>query len=224
MNTASIANRLYDFAKKVASQKQNTQTSEEDLKDIMGILNDIGFGISGINSGKITIWLVDQDGSKIRPEGYLNHSFPFITLDENGNNDEYVTGWLVQTLSRVRGYVNEKQESIISDLKNIINRSFPLEPIPLTNDGDYLIDTTPNTRCIGGLHGYDFQRQRTRDTDGIHSRTAVHKYCRGLFDFRHVTKDKNVLLCSSCGLRILVPTKVKTYGELRKYMKSKLLC
>lgn len=216
MDAEEVANKLYGIANEYDWNGEDFKLEKEGVDSIIDILTIVGFEPSGLESGTIPVWEVDQDGSRIRPYSKLNSTFPFIVMNEEGEEDSYVTGWINQTIERARRIFEERHKTIDA-LTNIINRSVPLEPILLTSDGDYLVDNTPNTNTIGG---HDFHRARVRDEDKVGGGPDIHKYCRGFVGRIRATKEKDALVCRKCGIRVLFPRTVKTYKDLRRVMKS----
>ena len=49
---------------------------------------------------------------------------------------------------------------------------------------------------------------------------GVHDICTGFVHLREVSKTYNVIQCLLCGLRIVIPAEIKTYGELRSYFRK----
>jgi len=47
---------------------------------------------------------------------------------------------------------------------------------------------------------------------------GTHRFCEGFVDLKQVSEEWNVLHCVGCGLRIIVPIEIRTYGQLRKYL------
>lgn len=51
---------------------------------------------------------------------------------------------------------------------------------------------------------------------------AIHDVCGGWFFIQEISKTHNVLRCHNCGLRIPIPTEIKTYGNLRTWARKRL--
>lgn len=45
----------------------------------------------------------------------------------------------------------------------------------------------------------------------------VHDECRGFVDIRSVSGTHRALVCRACSLRIVIPAKIKTLGDLKKH-------
>ena len=45
----------------------------------------------------------------------------------------------------------------------------------------------------------------------------VHQSCNGFVDLKEVSETHNALLCRCCGLRIVIPKNIDTYGKLRQW-------
>ena len=50
---------------------------------------------------------------------------------------------------------------------------------------------------------------------------GVHEICRGWVDIKPISTTHQALVCRSCGMRILVPASVKTFGDLRSFFNKK---
>lgn len=49
-----------------------------------------------------------------------------------------------------------------------------------------------------------------------------HAICGGIITFHQSSDSWDVLLCSKCGLRIMVPNSIKTFGDLEKHFKDRM--
>lgn len=87
-----------------------------------------------------------------------------------------------------------------------------LKPIRLTKENNYLLE-----------YPSPMLNEHTADKDKLSCCIGLHKTCIGWVDIRKTTPTHNVILCRACGLRITIPNDVKTYGDLRKYINTKLL-
>lgn len=86
-----------------------------------------------------------------------------------------------------------------------------LAPIILTAVGETLIGremgNLKDTNAIFNVqHGEIFE-----------SCIGVHELCTGFIDCKPVSKSHNALLCRRCGLRIVIPIAVSTFGKLRQW-------
>jgi len=59
-------------------------------------------------------------------------------------------------------------------------------------------------------------------TGCVNTCIGVHQHCDGLVDLREVSNTHNAIVCRDCGLRVVVPKGLKTYGSLRHHMSSTL--
>ncbi len=79
-----------------------------------------------------------------------------------------------------------------------------IEPIILTEYGETLFD--------------DMADLGRGDDAVLSGRVGVHRTCAGFIDILSVSKTHKALLCQKCGLRVVVPKEVETYGDLRKHL------
>lgn len=59
---------------------------------------------------------------------------------------------------------------------------------------------------------------RTTDTSELFWE-QIHLVCDGRMNLQTVSPTHRAMHCPKCGLRVIFPKKVGTYGELRKYFK-----
>lgn len=59
------------------------------------------------------------------------------------------------------------------------------------------------------------------DSEELGARVGAHAVCEGVLSLKQVSTTHNVILCDACGLRVPIPNKVKTYGDLREYLARK---
>ncbi len=83
------------------------------------------------------------------------------------------------------------------------------DPIVLTKTGATLINKD------------DSQGELTDDSEFPKaSIIGIHKKCLGYPEIYPDSETHNAIYCHRCGLRIVYPNTVKTYGQLRKYLAS----
>ena len=78
-----------------------------------------------------------------------------------------------------------------------------IEPIVLTEHGET-------------LRGYP--DSRGGDEGELYTCIGVHDVCNCWMDIRRASWTHNALLCRGCGLRVVIPMDVKTYGDLRQHL------
>lgn len=59
--------------------------------------------------------------------------------------------------------------------------------------------------------------QMTEETV-IDEHLIVHDLCQGFVDVLEISDTYKCLRCRHCGLRVVYPKSVKTYGDLKKYL------
>lgn len=69
----------------------------------------------------------------------------------------------------------------------------------------------------------DGNRDISDETTLIFSRVGVHAECHGFINLIPVSETYSVLYCQHCGLRIIIPRKIGTYGDLRKWCVENLM-
>jgi hypothetical protein len=61
------------------------------------------------------------------------------------------------------------------------------------------------------------------DRDEIRSVAGVHKDCGGQFILGYFSERWNNLNCFKCGLKVMIPSRLKTYGDLRVWRKRRIM-
>ena len=128
----------------------------------------------------------------------------------------FATGWLDNMLSYGLGFYN--QEGLHDKLYEQLIKSTPLDPIRLTKEGDFLIESEPKVNWRD-ICPYLVTHTKNEDKIGM----SIHGYCHGWLDLRRTTETHNALFCRACYLRVALPLEIKTYGELRNYIEEQLL-
>jgi hypothetical protein len=82
-----------------------------------------------------------------------------------------------------------------------------MEKIVLTEFGECLLEY-PSTR--------------TSDQDRLRICIGRHEGC-GPADFKPISATHKAIHCRDCGLRVVIPKEIDTYGKLRQYLADKLL-
>ena len=83
-----------------------------------------------------------------------------------------------------------------------------IEPIKLTEFGE-MLESYPDSK-VG-------------DERELSTCIGVHGTCSGWVDIKQVSKTHQAILCRSCNLRVVIPKEIKTYGQLRQYLKKLIL-
>ncbi len=81
-----------------------------------------------------------------------------------------------------------------------------VSPIVLTKFGETLV-----------VH----QNNQDKDDNSELAGLFYHEICMGWIDIKPISDTHRVLRCRNCGLRIVLPGFVKTFGDLREYLKKK---
>ena len=97
-----------------------------------------------------------------------------------------------------------------------VQRNKPLKPIVLDEFGNTLEERTP-----------DFPHEHVIDSDPLQSNrpddlyVGKHGVCGGTFIRLHSSPKYDSLLCRPCTLRVQIPVGIKTYGDLRAFVRRK---
>jgi hypothetical protein len=86
-------------------------------------------------------------------------------------------------------------------------------------------DLIPLTELGESLQPYpkfDGSDYKMLDDNTIGNCMGVHHVCGGFVDLKEVSKTNNAMICRSCGLRVVLPNTVETYGELREWTEKNI--
>lgn len=205
-----IASRFVDLANKYDKWTGIEQLSLDEINVFFEVVSAAGFEAQEVILGKLVGYYLDQDGSKTGETYPINSFCPFKVVSEGGNNYP-ATGWLNQALRCTKR--GESREKIIETICSEIERSIPLQPVQLTSERDFLIESSPSLDS-------NYFVDHTRDNHELGCCVGVHKYCRGFIDRNRATEMHDALVCRRCHLRILFPKETETYGELRQALSS----
>lgn len=88
---------------------------------------------------------------------------------------------------------------------------------PYTKEKDLII-ISGNGEALCAYPGQDMQKERI-----ISSCFALHFICNGWVDLMPVAYGNNAIVCRHCGLRVVIPSSIETFGYLREYVQNGLL-
>lgn len=179
-----------------------------------------GFKPKKIVLGKLLGHYRDQDGSSTGETYPINGLCPFKVISGEDKDDYLATGWLDSAFRRVAmsKHKQEDREELVEVISTEIRQSVPLEPIQLTPEGDLLREYPPSPTTFG----LQYFVKHTTDKSDLKSCVGVHEFCNGWMDLMRVTETHNVIVCRRCHLRVLFPKEVKTYGDLRQALATKV--
>lgn len=212
-----VVNEFVCLVKKYEDWRHKNTLTREEVDILLRTVRCAGFEPQKVICGQIKEFLREQDGSKYDPYPINDHC-AYKVIGANGKDDLLATGWL-DDLSRL---VTENADAdILSRVAQEILNSIPLKPIILTDRGERLLEK-PSSKPSSIWDGfYQYFLQHTRNKDSFTDPIGIHQFCKGEVSLRQVAKGYNALFCPKCGMRILLPTEIKTYGELRKFLSKK---
>lgn len=189
---------------------------EEEEQILRKVLTEVGFRYEALTPGRLVGHYCEQDGSSTGETFPLNELCPFkVTFKRDGRVEDHerATQWLnglMKTAVFSSAWIRRKErEEAALEVARDMEKSTPLPPIQITGEGDALEDYSPP--------GFD---RHSRDENEFNS-TTRHGYCGGYMDRRHSNPENDVIVCRQCYLRVSIPNKIKTYGELRSFMQSR---
>lgn len=194
-------------------QKSTNLSAEEQEQTILEVLRYVGFKATHINLGVSKGNFIDEDGRYTGETFDLNDVSQIKILnqdDENQVAEIWLNNlWRVITPNGSNGYYLSRltPEGIVSALSEAIEKSVQLKPIVLTKYGETLREYPTDN----GNH--------TRDEQKLSSVVGVHDGC-GWVDLKSVSQTHQIILCRACGLRVVIPKSLITYGDLREHFES----
>ncbi|MBD3250853.1 hypothetical protein GF380_00015 [Candidatus Uhrbacteria bacterium] len=197
----------------VESYKDGSLTDIKDWEQVViAILNSAGFEeLVTVTPGECRGNYLDQDGSATGETYSVNPYSKLIVYDQSPFDDEKpsVDSAATQWLDRICRDIKQR------DLKDAASyvlfqcmETRPLEPILLNAFNERLLEYPPNHPM--GKH--------TRDHDELGSCIGIHDICRGWVDLKHISRTHHAIVCRSCGLRVVIPVDIQTYGQLRGWL------
>ncbi len=225
MDTRVIATSFVDFVLERDNWKEVEEMSENGIRIIFDVFTAAGFKPKQIVFGKLRGKYMRQGNEETGETYPINQSCPMKVIGQDGNDDFRATGWL-DCLFRVANNkwpftpltpLNMTCDKVADAVEAEIKRSVPLEPIRLTVEWDILEEYPPK------ISDHTYFVNHTKDDKELKDCVGIHTYCGGWVDRRQATKDQDCLLCRECHLRVLFPEEIKTYGELREFLRRKLL-
>ena len=207
--TVALATQFVDLLKK----RPGFLWTKEDTAFVQRLLVEAGFDVKSVVRGKLVGNYLDDDGSKTGETFPINALCPFKAVGFESGEDYRATIWLDCLCWVPRGnYLGTPTRmEAIQKVSAEIERSVPLVPVQLTPEGDLLKEYPRD----GGFVDH------SRDSNKVSLCVGVHAFCHGWMDRNRATASNDSITCRCCGLRVLFPKKIKTYGELRDHFKSR---
>lgn len=184
-----------------------------DVKDVvLEILEEAGFGHGlciEVDEWKLEHREGDQDGSWGTGRYYQANPLSGLVVYKD---DEVVFPEAIRWLESLWGLVRRGTDA--EEIEGRIVSSRPLEPVTLTQYGEQLRQNPAHPSSVG-------EKNATEETQ-IGQCCPVHDVCNSWMDVKHISETHNALVCRGCGLRVVYPVGVTTYGELRQYLAASL--
>jgi hypothetical protein len=181
-------------------------TEEECTTIVKAVLQQAGFRVLNAMKDKTFRKRRDFDGD-VCGEFTANPHSGYVTCEHREGN-YYASIWLELICSKLlRLYRSSDKETALKFIKKEIARSIPLKPITLTEYGEQLRECPRDFGLV----------DHAKDTDALGFRIGIHDICNGWVDIKIVSATHRALVCRDCHLRVVIPTAVKTYGDLREH-------
>lgn len=211
-----IAARFVDFVRSKDEPWQGvTEFPPEVVRIFADTISAAGFDPHTVVAGTAIGHYRDQDGSRTGETFLINTLCPFKVVTDKGGDYVVATEWLNGAFIMVTDQHHSREE-LINRLVVEIKRSVPLEPVPLTSEGDLLREYPPDDRL--GAPFVDHARDDSVLNIGV---VGLHMYCNGWMDRTKTSATHDAIVCRQCHLRVTFPTEVRTYGELRQALAEK---
>lgn len=186
----------------------------DNLNILLAAVIAAGFEARAVRKGTVSGYFRGPHGEHTTETYVLNAGCRFKVIALDGGDHRLATLWLVGAVANVRMWRdmdNYSREDIIAIMMGVIEDSVPLRPIRLTNENDFLRE-------------FSFKDStHTRDVDDVDHCVGVHADCDGWVERRKKNSTHDQLVCHGCySLHVSFPREVKSYGELRQYLKESL--
>jgi len=91
-----------------------------------------------------------------------------------------------------------------------------MKPIKLTQYGETLLEypRSSYTTCV---------KPKDPEERQLNTCVGIHGVCNGWMDIREVSSTHKAITCRACGLRVVFPESIKTFGALRKFCETVLI-
>lgn len=207
--TIAVATSFVDLVLEHRGWEQISGLPDQEMRVFFDLVEATGLKPEKVAFGWLTGNHLDGLGQTTGRTFEINATCPIMVV--GGNDHFHATGWLDWVFQHVTTWAVRKtpRNQLIEWVANQIELSIPLEPIPLTLDGDFLCEPPPEVP-IGYLV------QHTRDSDRLGAPlVGVHRYCFGDMRRFRATNARDRIVCTRCHMGALFPMSVRTYGELR---------
>ncbi len=225
METNVIARSFVNFVARgdYLNWRRISGLSADEVMILFNIVAAAGFEPKKVIRGKLLGHCREQGGGETGETYLINTYCQYKVVNQDGD-DQGATGWLNSALQLALSSLYPPstwaEEDAIRAVEGEIERSIPLEPIRLTAEGD-LLKEHPRHREYP--HSGNYFVNHTRDGHELgysSSGVGIHVLCKGLVCRIRVSETHDALVCGPGGLRVLFPKKIKTFGELRKFLKE----
>lgn len=183
--------------------------------DLITLLRFVGYeGVTAVQAGVITTPERDEGGDPTGRELPANTISNLVVYDGESINRS-ATFWLNSLWGTsgpnrmVAWRSGEINQTWVDEVSASIERSIQLRPIVVSELGERLLELRD------GIHGDSVYGVHSNDITKLH--TCVHDICGGVMGVKPVSLTHQVLICRGCSLRVILPTTIKTYGDLRQY-------
>lgn len=198
------------FVEVVQCDKNEDNTTLEKELVVCELVSAAGFEISHVVFKKTLHGnYLDQDGVKTGEVYKINKKCPYVVIDKNNNDYYFATGWL-DCAWRVA------KDNNIKRLKEEIERSIHFAPIIIAPEGDTVVEFPPRPTDLARYEYFVDHKQDLSELEFLS--IGLHNYCGGAIERIRISGDFSTLTCRKCCLRVPIPAKIKTYGELRQHM------
>jgi hypothetical protein len=220
-----IARRFVQLAKKYPDWKQVTFLPNDESQILLDTVRAGGFDVQSVSPGALIHNLRDGHRELTGETLRINKLCPFIAVNQKGDNNAQATGWLDALIALVTQQgQGRKDEELVSAVVIEIGRSIPLKPIKFPGDDGALIENSSSLQNVrGSTYFVNHARDESTLAPAPSSVVGFHEYCGSAIERRKTSATHDVLICRSCLLRIVIPNKITTYGQLRTELSSRLV-
>lgn len=189
------------------------KTREVDGEMLIELLRYIGYGkVTSVRQGVRKLPNRDNRAKIIAGSFVANASSNLVAMA--GEEMEFdATDWLEsfwKAMLQRREQLDDKDLVLLDrDTTKWIEQSRQLCPIIITEYGETLCES-PDSRGLHSIYSI-----HAHDPDEL--RSCVHDICGGRIELHPASMTHRAIVCSRCGLRIVVPNEIETFGDLRRH-------
>jgi hypothetical protein len=217
METERLTTLFFRLAQKY-DWGETKDISFDEERILFAVVSAAGFEPKRIIVEKLFEHYFDPGNPPINMVFPINAFCPYEVIGQNDEPNPMATGWLNQLLFLASQKPINK-EGAIKMIAHQIQQSIPLKPIPLTAEGDLLLEIQPKQTILP----FDFFiLHKNEDEELSYGVVGIHDCCGNFLNRVQSSRTHDALFCKTWGLRVPFLRKIVTFGDLRKEITARL--